>query len=492
MSALTLSFAVYLTLVVVIGVLTARRTGSQRDFLLGGQRLPPWALAISERASGESAWLLLGLTGAAVSVGLSEIWTVFGCVGGIFILWFFLGRRLRTVLGSGDALTVPELLAQRFDSHARSIRWLGSLIIIFFFTFYVAAQIVGASKVFLQTGIINDAWPRWGASPERFGIVLGATVVVAYTLAGGFSAVVWTDLLQGLIMVLALLILPAAGLAQVLTQSSDLTAALAAAGAPKAAWFGGKTGFDAAILMLNGLSWGLGYLGQPQLLVRFMAMPRAEDVSAMRGLAAGWTVIAYGGAFAVGLFGLALFGAGHFADAEGVMPTMAKTLLPAWLAGIVVAGAVAAMMSTADSQLLVATSAVSEDLCSRIFGLRLSTRQQVLLSRSVVLVIGVAALALALASTKLVYDTVSFAWSGLGAAFGPAVLLTAIWRRFNGAGVLASLFVGSTTTIVWKRVPRLAVLASERLVAWLMAFVAAVLTSLPQPVSNPKGHHSRG
>ncbi len=475
MDALIIAFLVYLGLVVLISILSSRRVDSQSEFLLGGQNIPGWAITISERASGESAWLLLGLTGAALTVGLGEIWTVIGCVAGILFLWFFVGGRVREALAGTDAITVPELLAQRFGDPGNTLRWLASLIIVFFFSFYVAAQMVGAGKILQKTGIITEAWPAW-FGPEVWGIVLGAVIVIGYTLLGGFRAVVWTDLLQGGIMIVALVLLPVVGLIELGEKHGSIMDALASVGPEKASWTAGLGGWSAFSMMLGGLAWGLGYMGQPHLLVRFMALPDAREVGKLRWLAGSWTVLAYGGAFMIGLVALALYGGNLFGgDAEKVMPTMATLPLPGWMAGLIIRGAVAAMMSTADSQLLVVTSAFSEDISRRILGRELSAAGQVALSRLVTFLVGGAAFTLALASKETVYGMVSYAWSGLGASFGPVILLMVSWKGFNRQGAVATMIAGTLTTIVWKNVAVLDGAISHRFAAWVIALVLGIL-----------------
>jgi sodium/proline symporter len=477
MDALIVAFLAYRFFVILISLASSRHQTSQAEFLLGGQRLPGWVITISERASGESAWLLLGLTGAVLSVGLGEIWTVIGIVAGILFLWFFIGERVRRALAETDAITVPEFLAQRFGDDGKTLRWLASLIIVFFFSFYVAAQMVGAGKILQRTGIITDAWPSWFGI-EVWGIVLGAIIVIGYTLLGGFRAVVWTDLLQGSIMLVALVVLPVVGMIELQAEHGSIGAALAAAGPEKASWTGGKGGLAALSVILGGLAWGLGYMGQPHLQVRFMALPDPDEVPRLRWLAGGWTVLAYGGAFMIGLVALALYGGEMFAtDPEKVMPTMATLLLPGWMAGIMISGAVAAMMSTADSQLLVVTSAFSEDISRRILGRELSPRGQVAFSRLVVFIVGALAFFLALGSKETVYGMVSYAWSGLGASFGPVILLLVSWKGFNRAGAIATLITGTVATIVWKNVDLLDGAISHRFAAWVLALAAGVIVA---------------
>ena len=482
MDALVIAFAIYLILVILVGVATSRKMTSQSEFFLGGQNLPGWVIAISERASGESAWLLLGLTGAALTAGLGEIWTVLGCVSGILFLWFFIGARLRREFGKFNALTLPEFLGQKFEDSKNHVRGLASLIIIFFFAFYVSAQMVGAGKVLMKTNIVTEQW-QWtlGAitiTPEIWGIILGAVIVIVYTLLGGFRAVVWTDLLQGFIMLFALIVLPIVGGIELLEKGGSISQALAQEGVEKASLFSAKPFWPALSLLLGGLAWGLGYMGQPHLLVRFMALPNAKDIKNLRWLAGSWTILAYGGAFAIGLIGLGLYGSAELGqDPERIMPTLAMNLLPGWLAGIIISGAVAAMMSTADSQLLVVTSAFSEDITTRILKKELSPKQQVRLSRIVTLIIGLLAFLLAVYSSETVYAMVSFAWSGLGASFGPVILLMFIWPRLNRQGVIACLITGSLATIAWKMSP-LDAIVSHRLAAWVLAVGAAILVTL--------------
>jgi sodium/proline symporter len=478
---LIISFLIYLVLVVIVGVVTSRKMTSQSEFFLGGQSLPGWVITISERASGESAWLLLGLTGAAVTVGLGEIWTVLGCVSGILFLWFFIAARLRREFGKYDALTLPEFLGQKYKDQ-KILRLLSSIIIIFFFSFYVSAQMVGAGKILTKTGIVTENWQMIlgpiTLTPTSWGIIVGAVIVVFYTLLGGFRAVVWTDLMQGFIMLLALVVLPVLGAMELWEHGGSMNAAIAAEGIEKASLFAGKSFWPALSLVLGGLAWGLGYMGQPHLLVRFMALSTAEEVKKLRWLAGGWTVLAYGGAFMIGVLGLALYGSGEFIqDPERIMPALAMNLLPAWLAGIIISGAVAAMMSTADSQLLVVTSAFSEDLTTRIFKKKLSQKQQVLLSRMVTLGIGFLAFLLAVSSQDTVYAMVSFAWSGLGASFGPVMLLMFLWPRLNKQGVIACLITGSLATIFWK-LSFLDGYLSHRLAAWILASCVAVAATV--------------
>ena len=472
MTAVLTGFIAYLVIVLFIGLLTAKQNKTQADYLIGGRKLNPWVIAFSERASGESAWLLLGMTGAALSVGLGETWTALGCVLGIIFSWLFIARRLREDSGKYDALTLPEYFTQKFAKDSKSIQIIASVIIIFFFTFYVAAQFSGAGKVLNVTFGIPNFW----------GVLIGAGVILLYTMLGGFFAVAWTDLVQGIIMLGTLVILPIVGVIELSEAGKigtlSISQALAQQGADKASWVGGALGLGAVLFVINGLSWGLGYTGQPHLVLRYIAMRNPSDAKKATKIAIVWAVLAFTGSLLIGLVGLGLYGANEFGDPEKLMPIMATRLLPVWLAGIFISGAIAAMMSTADSQILVATSAVTEDIYHRVMGKNPSQKTLVLISRVATLAIGLAALVLALTTKELVFSMVSYAWGGLGASFGPIIVLSLYWRKLNKQGVIAGMLAGSLTTFVWKNISTLQSVVPERLAGYVVALFAVIIVTL--------------
>ena len=474
MDPVTIGFLLYLLLILGVGVYTARLTHSMKDFALGGQRLGPWVIAFSERASGESAWLILGLPGAALVSGLLEFWTAVGCISGIIFSWFVIARRLRLATAEYGALTLPELFAKHYRDEKGIIRILSSLIITFFFTFYVAAQFSGAGKVLNVTFGIT----------QMQGMLLGATIIIFYTLLGGFFAVAWTDLVQGVIMIGTLVILPLVALMEInalpAVTFSINTATL----------FGGKAGMAALAAAIGGLSWGLGYMGQPHLVTRFMAIDKVESIRLSRRIAITWAVPAFFGSLLLGLSGYFLLKSGTLMfegrllpglsaleDPEKIMPILAHNLLHPWVAGIFISGAIAAMMSTADSQLLVSTTVLTEDLIAT-FWVRLKERVDLLfLGRLFTVLIGVVAFYLAWQSEVLVFEMVSYAWGGLGASFGPALLLTLWWKRCSKAGIIAGMVSGTLFTVVdlfgqWITV---------RFSAFAIAFVAVLLVSYLRP-----------
>ena len=473
MSAVLIAFLVYLIVVLVAGLVTYRLNKTQEDFLLAGRRLNVWVATFSERASGESAWLLLGFPAAAMAAGLVQSWDAIGCVAGIILAWFVIAHGLRKETERLGALTLPEYFAQRFGREATAIRIVATITIVFFYAFYVAAQFKGGGRVLNVTFGIEEKW----------GVILGAAVIIAYTMAGGFFAVAWTDFLQAIIMIGTLVILPIVGLFELSARGISLQETLQGS---FGSWTGGATGTAAAAAIVSGLSWGFGYAGQPHTVTRFMSIDRPETIRVGRIIAASWAIPAFAGATMIGLIGAALYSSDSFENSEMLMPFMATELLPGWLAGIFISGAVAAMMSTADSQLLVGTSAVAEDFFHRGLGRKLTQARLVTVSRVVTVALGVAGLYVALNPELLIFNLVSYAWSGLGSAFGPALILTLHWRRTTGRGVLFGMIVGTSSTVLYPSLfPEWDQVLSVRLVSFVLATLTVVAFSLVSPRPPP-------
>ncbi len=466
-------FVLYLIFLIIVGIWTFKLNKTQEDYLLAGRKLGPWVTAFSERASGESAWLLLALPGAAIAVGLGEVWTVVGITIGIIASWFLIAEKLRIETEKYHALTIPEYLHRRFKDNSNIIRLFSALIIAFFFAFYVSAQFHASGKV-LKTLFDFDAVT---------GITIGAAVIVSYTLMGGFFAVAWTDLLQGILMIGTLIILPIAGFIDLQSSQMSFAESLSQAGPTHSSFTMGKEGFAALAVVFGGLSWGLGYLGQPHLLIRYMAIKKPSDVKQARTIAILWAIPGITGAFLIGLVALNYFGPEYFThiDVEQAMPLLAQELLPAIVAGLFISGAVAAMMSTADSQLLVSTSAITEDFIHQYLGKEMTSKKLVTLSRITIIILGLFAYIIALISEiqgKNIFGVVSYAWSGLGSAFGPALVLTLWWQKTTRNGIIAGLLTGFFTTIIWANVDVLHSAVSERLVSFVLAFLAVIIFSL--------------
>ena len=466
-----IGFIFYMVVILVVGFITYNINKSHKDFFIADRKLNPWVVAFSERASGESAWLLLGLPGAAFASGLMEFWTALGCVSGIIFYWFFIARALREETERLGAITVPTFLAARFEKGQSAIRVLATFIIIFFFIFYLSAQFNGAGKILNVTFGLK----------QSTGMIIGAAVIIFYTMMGGFFAVAWTDMVQGIIMIGTLVVLPLVGLAElkeIHEGTSPLADLVSNDGHRMLSWTGGKTGWAAAALIVSGLSWALGYMGQPHLLTRFMAIRKAEEIKISRRIAIAWVIPAFSGALILGIVGAGLYEPGMFDDIEKLMPHMAKELLPAWLAGIFVSGAIAAMMSTADSQLLVISSSIIEDLFHRTLGWNVSDRALLKASRWITIGVGLIGFVIALTSDKLIFSMVSYAWAGLGSSFGPLILLMLTWKKVSWQGTIAGLITGFVSTVVWSELTMLDAMISVRFVSWVMAFLAVWLVSL--------------
>ncbi len=469
--SLLIGFGAYLIVLLACGLTASTLMKKLDDFLLAGRRLGPLSAAISERASGESAWFLLGLPGAAYVAGFTEFWSVIGIALGILASWSFIAFHLRKQTAKLGALTLPDYFEMRFSDAPfplrRSLRILSMLIIILFYTGYVAAQFVAGGKILNATFGID----------ATTGMIIGAVVVMLYTMLGGFLAVVWTDVVQGIMMAAVAVILPIIGIAK-LGGPAALVDKLAPVGGDFLSMTAGKTGSAFIFgVMLGSLSWGFGYMGQPHLLSRYMAMKKAVDAKKGALIAMVWTLIAYWGAPMIGIVAVAVLGTG-IADPESVMPLLARELVPGWLAGLMIAGAVAAMMSTADSQLIVVTSSLVEDIYVKLFKPDAPADRLVFLSRVATVLASAVALLLALSSDDLIFDMVAYAWSGLGSSFGPPLLLSLRWRRTTAWGVLAGMLSGTISNIVWKNTSILNEGLDIKLATFVISFACTVLVSL--------------
>lgn len=476
MNPLVVGLVVYSVLILAIGFWAVRLNRSLDSYLIADRKLGAWVAAFSERASGESAWLLIGLPGLAFAVGLPAIWVGVGCVAGITFSWAMIARRLREQTERFDSLTLADYFEARHRDRSRILRVVATLIVLFFFTFYVAAQFLAAGKV------LNF---YLGISPLQ-GMLIGALLVLFYTVAGGLYAVAWTDLVQGIIMLLTLAVLPLAVLIElggpgaVGERLAGAGPGLLAVNPPGVSWLaeGGVFG---------SLAIGLGYMGQPHLVLRFMAITSPAAVRRGRRIAVAWAVIAFAGAIGIGLVGLAWLGpeaigpGGTIADKEQLMPLVARSFMPAWLAVVMIVGAIAAMMSTADSQLLMTASAVSEDIYRRLLSPRAPQRRLLAVGRLATLGIGVLALLLAWRVDEFVYGLVLYAWAGLGAAFGPPLLLSLWWRGTSRDGVLAGLVTGTVVVVVWHAVPALLALMYEMIPGFFASLVATWAVSRARP-----------
>ncbi|MFL3007250.1 MAG: sodium/proline symporter [Candidatus Neomarinimicrobiota bacterium] len=472
-----LIFIMYLALLLGIGIRAFKYNKTQEDYLLAGRSLGPWVTALSERASSESAWLLLALPGAAIAIGLGEFWSVIGIIIGIISSWLLVAKKIRQETEKYNSLTIPDYFHKRYKDDSNIIRLFSTAIIAFFFLFYVSAQFHASGKV-LNTLFNID---------QVYGIIIGASIIILYTLMGGFYAVAWTDFIQGILMISTLIILPLVGFFEIYNNNISIFKMLDSAavvfGNSNSSFFMGSDGLLAFVTILGGLSWGLGYLGQPHLIIRYMAIRNVKDIKIARNIAIAWAIPGVFGAFMIGIISLSYFGPDYFQsnDPEKSMPLLATALLHPILAGLFIAGAVSAMMSTADSQLLVSTSAITEDFFHQYLKKDLSEKELLMLNRIMILILGFIAFGIAMYSQIVgnnIFSVVSYAWSGLGSAFGPALIMTLWWPKTTRKGVIAGMIVGFLTTIIWSNIPELKGIITERITSFVFSFAAVYLTSV--------------
>ena len=434
-TAAVVTFVLYLCILIAFGVLFYRFSETLPDYILGGRRLKSGVAALSAGASDMSGWLLLGLPGAVYAAGLNQIWIAIGLSIGAFLNWQYVAARLRTLTEmTGNAITLPDYLEQRFEDKSRVLRIATATVILLFFALYTASGLVAGAKLF-------ESSFGWGYEPA---LLAGAGVIVVYTFLGGFMAVSWTDFFQGILMFLALLTAPIL-LIFFYENWSTLTA--------------GVAGVDPAFLnvyhdmtligILSLLAWGLGYFGQPHILARFMAIESANLVPKAQMIGIGWMVFALFGAVFVGFTGIAYFADSPLPDPEFVFMVMIQELFNPWLAGILLAAILSAVMSTVDSQLLVCSSALAEDFYKGLLRPIASNSELVWVGRLSVVAVALVALVIAWNPEAMVLELVAWAWAGFGASFGPVILFSLFWRRMTLQGALAGVITGAVTVLMW-------------------------------------------
>lgn len=442
-----------------LGFLAYKKTSALSDYILGGRKLGPLATALSAGASDMSGWLLLGLPGLAFSQGWSSILMALGLLAGTAANWLYVSRRLRILsLKFGDALTLPAYFEQRCDDRSHAIRWISALWILVFFTFYTSAGLVAGAKLF------NTVF----GLPYEWSVVLGGATVVAYTLLGGFLAVSWTDVVQGFLMSLALLCIP---IIAIYSASSDSTL--------------DPNLFNESLTSLgvtNLVAWGLGYFGQPHILARFKAIDHPDQLPKATGIALSWTAISLLGAIAVGVSGAYYF-KGQLDDVETVFMQLSQHVLNPWFAGVLLAAVLAAVMSTADSQLLVCSSVLSEDFLKTLMK-PLSESSLLAAGRLTVFVVAIIAGALAMDPNSQVLGLVSYAWSGFGATFGPAMLQSLYRKGFSKSSCIGSLVTGAVTVVVWKNLNGGIFDVYELVPGFILAFAAGLICEKLWPASD--------
>ena len=479
-----LAIVAYLAVMLGIGIWCAKKNNSVDDFYLGGRKLGPFVTAMSAEASDMSSWLLMGLPGVAYLSGLAEAsWTAIGLAVGTYLNWLIVARRIRRYSHRLGAITVPQFFSKRWKDERNLLSAIAAVVIIVFFIPYLASGFSACGKLFASL---------FGTNYLTAMIISGAVIVI-YTVTGGFLAASFTDLVQSIIMTVALLIIlifatgQAGGMDAVISNAQSLTGYLSLSNIHDPAT-GGSSPYG-LLTIFSLLAWGLGYFGMPHILLRFMAIEDEKKLSLSRRVATTWVVISMGVAVFIGLVGNAMTANGtmeQLADSETIIVQISSLLsqygIPAaLLAGVILAGILAATMSTADSQLLAASSSVSQNLFAEFFGVKFTAKQGMLVARGTMVVISLVAMFLARDPNSSVFRVVSFAWAGFGAAFGQVVLFALFWRRSNQWGALAGMLAGGAMVFIWKYLiaPMGGAWAIyELLPAFIVASIAIVVVSL--------------
>ncbi len=489
---------IYMVLLILWGIYQGRKVKTSKDFAIAGRELPGWVAALSERATGESSWALLGLPGAAYATGLVETWTAVGCVLGILIAWIFLAPKLREEAEKYDVDTFTDYIAKRHGEVGKWIRIVGSFTIVFFFFFYVGAQFIGGGKTLNNLFQIDSS----------IAMLIIVVLVVPYTIYGGFRSVTYTDVIQAIIMIITLIVAPIAGMvylseapetsvfanniSDAITKAGDSYSTMSGSNLLKenSALYGFlKTLFPDAINLVKGLgsgviiagafSWCFGYLGgQPQLTMRFMAIKDAKNARIARNIGIIWTIIAYTGALTIGWIGIAIFGPNGLKDQETVMPEVLTTIFSPIISGILITGVLAAVISTANSLLILSATELSENIIKPLGKTRTTSKSALFQSRTVTALLSLIALIVAfLSPTDLIYTIISYVWAGIGSTYSIVILLTLFWKRFHGIPALLTILVGLTFTIVWISTGMDEIITS-RLMTFIVSGFTAVISTL--------------
>lgn len=449
-----ITFLVYLIGMLLIGITMYRRTHNLSDFVLGGRTLGPFVAALSAGASDMSGWLLLGLPGAIYLTGLSEAWIAIGLAIGAYLNWQFIAKRLRIYTEvANDSITIPDFLENRFKDNSRLLRVISALVILLFFTFYTSSGMVAGAKLFEASFGLSYQTALW----------IGVIVVVSYTFLGGFLAVVWTDFIQGTLMFLALIVVPLVAI----NHLGGWNETVQAVGNIEPTHLNMVKGVS-FLAIISSLGWGLGYVGQPHIIVRFMALRSAKDVPTARFVGTTWMILGLYGAILTGFAGLAYVGANDAAlftnlglevvttngvqmlgDPEKIFIAFSQILFNPFVAGILLAAILSAIMSTIDSQLLVSSSAVAEDFYKGFFRRNATNRELVWTGRIATIVIALIAALIATNPESTVLELVSYAWAGFGASFGPIIFLALFWKGVTRNGALIGIIIGAVTVIIW-------------------------------------------
>lgn len=489
-----IAFVLYLGFMVYIGLRSAKKNNSSMDFFLGGRKVGPWITALSAEASDSSAWLLMGLPGLCYLGGVKEtFWTAVGLIVGTYLNWLFVAKPLRKcTISFGDSITIPEFFTNRFKDKTHLLTIISVFFIVLFFTIYTASGFVACAKLF------NSVF----GLKYHIGLVIGLVVILSYTILGGYLAVCTTDFIQGALIFVAFVfsaviaVVSLGGPAEAMAKVSDFSvrAVNGQFGAEMAEKFIANKSFS-AMSVISALAWGLGYFGMPHIIIRFMGIRSNAEIKTARRVGTVWMVIAYIGTFIIGSLGTVYLAGGDLANPlmilsggaeETVFSATMQQMYPAFIAGLFLCAILAASMSTADSQLLSASSAVSLDIYKGLINKDADEKTVMNVSRITVLVIAAIAFVLSLNPASSIFGLVSYAWAGFGSTFGPLVILALFWRGMTNKGAIAGLIAGGVTVVLWHNLKGGIFNVYEILPGFIACLVFAVAVSLLDWNKNPE------
>jgi sodium/proline symporter len=469
-----IAIGIYMAAMLYIGWYSYKKTSNLTDYMLGGRSLGPAVTALSAGAADMSGWLLMGLPGGIYVSGLANAWIAIGLTVGAYLNWLFVAPRLRSYTHvANDSITIPGYLENRFKDDTKLLRIVSGIVILLFFTFYVSSGMV-AGAVFFQSSFDLD---------YHTGLLLVSAVVVAYTLFGGFLAVSYTDFVQGLMMLLALVLVPIIGFGKT--------------GGP-AETFDTIRAIDPALLdlfkgttvlgIISTAAWGLGYFGQPHIITRFMAITTVKETKSARRIGMSWMIFSLLGAILTALIGLAYFTQNpdvKLDNPEAVFIELGQLFFHPLFAGLMLAAVLAAIMSTISSQLIVTSSALVEDLYKILFKKEKSDKQYVFFGRMAVLIVAIVAASLAWVQNDTILGLVAYAWAGFGAAFGPIIILSLYWKKMTNWGAILGMIAGAATVVIWSNVG-LSDVMYEIVPGFIINLVISVVVSLVTYKPNPE------
>lgn len=486
------AFAAYMIIMIIIGVIYSKSTKNNEDYFLGGRNLGGWTAALSAQASDMSGWLLMGLPGSVYLAGTGEVWIAIGLLVGTILNWYIVSARLRKyTIVAGNSLTIPSFFQNRYRDTKGVIKIVSAIIIAVFFTVYTASAFSSGAKLFATLFSGEDNYN----SVYLIGLCIAALVILVYTFMGGFKAVCTTDFIQGLLMLVAILAVPIIAYA-LLTYNDGFANALTANGVSNPEnylnFFKNDDGTPvSAVSIISNLAWGLGYFGMPHILIRFMAVKSNSEIKKSRKIAIAWVVISLAASCLIGLVARGYLttqldaSTSETAFIRTIQQVFSGNGILIFIGGIFLCGILAAIMSTADSQLLVTASAVSEDMYKGVIKKDASEKNALRVGKIAVIIVAVVAFFIALDPNSSIMALVSDAWAGFGSAFGPVVLLALFWKRSNLAGAVSGMAVGALTVIVWDYLPLVngstiysATGLYSLIVGFALGFVVNVIVSL--------------